>query len=69
MRVKVTQGNIKSKLNEWKNGVNIADELIFLPSEGIDVNEIIIKGWDNNVIIKVESDVSIFQKLIYVEKL
>jgi hypothetical protein len=68
-RVKVTQANIKSKLNEWKNGQNIVDHLVFLPSEGIDTNEIILKGWDNNVIIKVEPDQSIFQRFIYVEKL
>lgn len=70
-RIKATPANIKQKLTAWVSVVDptLADELVFLPSEGIDTNEIIILGWKNNIVIEVQSYVGSFMKFVYKEKL
>lgn len=68
-KVKVTPTNIKGKINDWRNGVNIVDEYVFLPAEGIDTNEVILLAWDKEVLIKVEPESGPFLKFVYVEKI
>jgi hypothetical protein len=69
--IKVTPLNIKQKLTAWSSVVDptLADQLVYLPSEGIDPNEIIILGWKNNIVIEVQSYVGSFMKFVYKEKL
>jgi hypothetical protein len=70
-RVKVTEQNIKNKINLWKNGTNLTDELVFLDSE-IDQKEAIAQAWSNNVIVEVVADTignGDFKKFVYKEKL
>ena len=70
-KIKVTPATIKAKLLIWKNVADptLADELVYLPSEGIDPNEIIILGWSNNIIIEVQSESGPFMKFVYKLKL
>lgn len=68
-RIKVTPINIKSKLQIWAQGNNLTDELVFLPSEGIDENEVINLGWQNGVIIISQADFGNCKKFTYKEKL
>jgi len=70
-KIKVTPETIKAKLLIWENLTDptFADELIFLPSEGIDTNEVIILGWANNMLVEVQTESGQFMKFVYKEKL
>lgn len=72
-KVKVTPANIKQKLNNWRNGIGITngvadDQLIFITGD-IDVKEMVILAWENEVLISVESEGQFFSKFVYVEKI
>lgn len=68
-RVKITPANFKSKLALWGNNQNLTDELVYLPKEGIDENEVINLGWENKVIIESVADIGQFKKFVWREKL
>ena len=69
-RIKVTTANVKQKLQQWAQGQNIADELIFIGNE-IDQREWQNQAWQlANMIIEFQPDiVSGFNKIVYKEKL
>lgn len=69
MRIKVTESNIKDKIQEWSQGQNLTDELIFI-NGSLDGSEWVLKAWNtDNMIIKIEPDNPNYSKFIYVEKL
>ena len=72
-KIKVTQGNIKSKINDWKNGIGVVngvatDEYVFYPDD-IDIKEIVLLAWDKELLIRVETESDFFKKFVYVEKI
>lgn len=69
MRIKVTETNIKDKIQEWSQGQNLTDELVFI-NGSLDGSEWVLKAWNtDNMIIKIEPDNPNYSKFIYVEKL
>jgi hypothetical protein len=69
MRIKVTESNIKQKIQEWSEDQNLTDELIFI-NGSLDASEMVLNSWNlYNIIIKIEPDIQNYSKFIYVEKL
>jgi len=69
VNVKVTETNIKDKIQEWSQGQNLTDELVFI-NGSLDGSEWVLKAWNtDNMIIKIEPDNPNYLKFIYVEKL
>lgn len=69
MRIKITELNIKDKIQEWSIGQNLTDELVFI-NGSLDASEWVLKCWNSdNMIIRIEPDIQNYSKFIYIEKL
>ena len=68
--VKVTQGNLKAKLQAWAQGTGTTDTYIFHPSDGIDEKETINTAWQlAGLVITITTYQNEFRKINFVEKL
>lgn len=68
--IRVTQSNLKTKLQAWAQGTGTVDTYIFHPSDGIDEKETINTAWQlAGLVITISAYQNEFRKITYIEKL